>query len=70
MAVRTAANVDPDGRWRAGAILAQRLPEIGGEGEVTDSEAAAEAWNRALAFVGSVRRRGTQLKRDPFLEER
>ena len=55
MAVRTAADVDADGRWRAGAILAQRLPEIGGEGEVTDSEAAAEAWNRALAFVGSVR---------------
>ena len=55
MAVRTAADVDREGRWRAGAILAQRLPEIGGQGEVADSDAASEAWNRALAFLGSVR---------------
>ena len=56
MAVRIASDRSTDGQWRAGAILAQRLPEIGGEGEVTDSEAAEDAWNRALAFLGSVKR--------------
>ena len=42
------------GKWRAGAILAQRLPEIGGEGEVSDGDAAQDAWDRALAFINSV----------------
>jgi len=54
MIVRVAADRDSVGAWRAGAILAQRLPEIGGEGEVADGEAAREAWDRALAFINSV----------------
>ena len=56
MIVRVAADQYPAGQWRAGAILAQRLPEIGGEGELADGEAAREAWDRALAFIGSVKR--------------
>ena len=55
MIVRVAADRDAAGAWRAGAILAQRLPEIGGEGELVDGAAAREAWDRALAFVNSVR---------------
>lgn len=54
MTVRVAADRDSAGAWRAGAILAQRLPEIGGEGEVADGAAARDAWDRALAFINSV----------------
>lgn len=54
MTVRVAADRDSAGAWRAGAILAQRLPEIGGEGEVSDGAAARDAWDRALAFINSV----------------
>ena len=54
MTVRVAADRDSAGKWRAGAILAQRLPEIGGEGEVSDGAAARDAWDRALAFINSV----------------
>ena len=30
------------------------MPEIGGEGEVSDGDAAQDAWDRALAFINSV----------------
>jgi molecular chaperone Hsp33 len=54
MTVRVSSDRDSAGKWRAGAILAQRLPEIGGEGEVSDGDAAQDAWDRALAFINSV----------------
>ena len=55
MIVRVSSDRDTTGAWRAGAILAQRLPEIGGEGELVDGDAARDAWDRALAFINSVK---------------
>lgn len=40
-----------------GAMLVQRLPDIGGAADLAgyDEEAAAEAWRKAMAFVGSLK---------------
>jgi len=47
-AIKIAAGRLPDGRWRAGALMLQRLPpEPGAADEVEDG------WRRALAFMAS-----------------
>jgi molecular chaperone Hsp33 len=55
--IRVAARCDDAGRWRAGAVMIQRLPDEGGF--VNESEAAAEArddgWRRALMLLGTCR---------------
>jgi molecular chaperone Hsp33 len=43
-----------EGRWRAGAIMAQRMPAEGGErGVKIDGLEDDESWRRAVAFLGS-----------------
>ena len=58
MVVKLASREREDGLGMVvGAMLVQRLPDIGGEASKADydEEAAAEAWRKALAFVGSLK---------------
>jgi molecular chaperone Hsp33 len=48
-AVKLAAAKDADGRWRAGGLMIQRMPDPGGLGSDRDEE----GWRRAAAFMAS-----------------
>lgn len=48
-----ACGKDSAGRWRAAAIMLQRLPQEGGRGGSSDDE----DWNRAVTLMGSATRR-------------
>ena len=48
-----AAGLVPDGTWRAGALMIQRLPPAS---TVVEDEAADDDWRRVLALLGSVTR--------------
>jgi molecular chaperone Hsp33 len=50
-ALRVAA-AERDGRWRAGALMLQRLPP---PEDSAEAEAAEDGWRRALAFMSSLR---------------
>jgi molecular chaperone Hsp33 len=46
------AAAERDGRWRAGALMLQRLPP---PEDSAEAEAAEDGWRRALAFMSSLR---------------
>jgi molecular chaperone Hsp33 len=46
------AAAERDGRWRAGALMLQRLPP---PEDSAEAEAADDGWRRALAFMSSLR---------------
>jgi len=52
--VKLAVGRDDTGRWRAGALMLQREPDIGGAAPATpDGLDEDERWRRALAFAAS-----------------
>ena len=53
MTVKIAAGKTDRG-WRAGAIMLQRLPEIGGQA-LGDREESEEIWRRAVIFMSSAK---------------
>jgi molecular chaperone Hsp33 len=48
-AVKLAGAKDAEGRWRAGGLMIQRMPDLGGLGSDRDEE----GWRRAAAFMAS-----------------
>ena len=48
-AVKLASARDPEGRWRAGGLMIQRMPDPGG----LASEREEDGWRRAAAFLAS-----------------
>ena len=53
MVVKIAAKQESN-KWRAGAMLLERLPEIGGQAS-GDLEESEESWRRAVIFMSSAR---------------
>lgn len=51
--IRLAAGIVPDGTWRAGALMIQRLPPAS---SLADDDAADDDWRRVLALQGSLTR--------------
>jgi molecular chaperone Hsp33 len=51
-AIRLAAARDAQGRWRAGAMMIQRLPGTGDDND-WDIEGEEDGWRRALTFMGT-----------------
>lgn len=51
-AIKLAAGQDETGRWRASALMLQRIPEEGGR-DAADADRAEEDWNRATILMRS-----------------
>lgn len=48
--IKSAAGRGPDGRWRAAALMVQRMPPVSGDHDVAESD---DAWQRALALAAT-----------------
>ncbi len=48
--IKSAAGRGPDGRWRAAALMVQRMPPVPGSHDTAESD---DAWQRALALAAT-----------------
>ena len=52
--IKAVCNQDADGRWTAGGVLLQRLPDQGGTAEKTDKIDARDQWQHAMVLLSSL----------------